>query len=139
MTDQVTIDKIKARVAEQREEIITFLRELCAIPSMESQIREVGERAAAEMRKLGFDEVWWDHMGNIVGRIGDGPVKLLYDSHIDTVGIGDPGEWEWDPFEGKIEDGVFFARGACDEKGSTPGMIYGLALAKEFGLLDGIT
>ena len=31
MTDQVTIDKIKARVAEQREEIITFLRELCAI------------------------------------------------------------------------------------------------------------
>lgn len=139
MTDQAIIDKIKSRVAEQREEIITFLRELCAIPSMDSQIREVGERAAAEMRKLGFDEVWWDQMGNIVGRIGDGPVKLLYDSHIDTVGIGDPGEWEWDPFEGKIEDGVFFARGACDEKGSTPGMIYGLALAKELGLLDGIT
>jgi putative selenium metabolism hydrolase len=139
MADQTTIDLIKSRVAEQRDDIINFLREICAIPSMESQIREVGERVEAEMKMLGFDEVWWDRMGNVVGRIGDGPVKLLYDSHIDTVGIGDPGEWEWDPFKGKIENGVFFARGACDEKGSTPGMIYGLALARELGLLDGIT
>jgi putative selenium metabolism hydrolase len=139
MIDQSKIDTIKERVESQREDIITFLREICAIPSYESQIREVGERIAAEMEKLGFDEVWWDSMGNIVGRIGDGPVKLLYDSHIDTVGIGDPEEWDWDPFKGKVEDGIFYARGACDEKGSTPGMVYGLALAKELGLLEGIT
>ena len=139
MVNQTTIDAIKSRVAAQREDIITFLKELCAIPSYDSQIRTVGERAEAEMKKLGFEEVWWDRMGNIVGRIGNGPTKLLYDSHIDTVGIGAPEEWEWDPFTGKVEDGVFFARGACDEKGSTPGMIYGLALAKEFGLLDGIS
>ncbi|MCA0453315.1 MAG: YgeY family selenium metabolism-linked hydrolase [Chloroflexi bacterium] len=136
---QATIDEIKSRVAAQREDIISFLKELCAIPSYDSQIRAVGERAEAEMKKLGFDEVWWDRMGNIVGRIGDGPTKLLYDSHIDTVGIGAPEEWEWDPFTGKVEDGVFFARGACDEKGSTPGMIYGLALAKQLGLLEGVS
>jgi putative selenium metabolism hydrolase len=139
MIQQATIDTIKSRVAAQREDIITFLKELCAIPSYDSQIRAVGERAEAEMRKLGFDEVWWDRMGNVVGRIGNGRTKLLYDSHIDTVGIGAIEEWEWDPFQGKVEDGVFFARGACDEKGSTPGMIYGLALAKELGLLDGFT
>lgn len=137
--NQAVVDTIKSRVAEQREDIIRFMRELVAIPSMESEIREVGERIEAEMKKLGFDEVWWDSMGNIVGRIGDGPVKLLYDSHIDTVGIGDPEEWEWDPFEGKVENGILYARGACDEKGSTPGMVYGLALAKELGLLEGIT
>ncbi len=137
--NQATIEAIKSRVAAQREDIITFLKELCAIPSYDSQIRAVGERAEAEMRKLGFDEVWWDRMGNVVGRIGDGPMKILYDSHIDTVGIGAPEEWQWDPFTGKVENGIFYARGACDEKGSTPGMIYGLALAKEFGLLEGIT
>ena len=137
--DPAMIEQIKTRVAAQREDIITFLRELCAIPSYDSQIRKVGERAESEMRKLGFEDVWFDQMGNVVGKIGSGPVKLLYDSHIDTVGIGDPDSWDWDPFEGKIEDGVFFARGACDEKGSTPGMIYGLALANELGLLDGIT
>ncbi len=29
--------------------------------------------------------------------------------------------------------------GACDEKGSTPGMVYGLAIAKDLGLLEGWT
>src|SRR5207302_7185853 len=127
------------RVAQQREAIIKFLRDLCAIPSYDSQIESVGERAAAEMHRLGFDDVRFDSMGNILGRIGDGPKKLLYDSHIDTVGVGDRAEWQWDPFTGKVEDGVFYARGACDEKGSTPGMIYGLALAREVGALDGYT
>lgn len=129
--------EIKQRVAAQREAIIQFLRELCAIPSYDSQIKAVGERAAAEMLALGFEEVFFDRMGNIVGRVGNGARKLLYDSHIDTVGVGDPASWEWDPFMGKIEDGILYARGACDEKGSTPGMIYGLALARDLGLLEG--
>ncbi len=133
------VTKIKERISTQREVIIQFLRELCAIPSYDSQIGPVGERAAAEMRKLGFEEVRFDRMGNILGRIGSGPTCLLYDSHIDTVGVGDRSEWKWDPFEGKIENGIFFARGACDEKGSTPGMIYGLATARDLGLLDGYT
>ncbi|PJF34582.1 MAG: YgeY family selenium metabolism-linked hydrolase [Candidatus Thermofonsia Clade 1 bacterium] len=130
---------IKARVATQREAIVQFLRELCAIPSYDSQIKAVCERAAAEMLALGFDEVFFDRMGNIVGRIGTGARKLLYDSHLDTVGIGDPSSWAWDPFMGKIEDGVLYARGACDEKGSTPGMIYGMAIARDLGLLEGYT
>ncbi|MCL4259641.1 MAG: YgeY family selenium metabolism-linked hydrolase [Anaerolineales bacterium] len=133
------MQEIQKRVAEQREDIIEFLREIVAIPSMESQIGEVGERVQAEMRKLGFDEVRFDKMGNTVGRIGNGEKIIVYDSHIDTVGVGDPASWGWDPFKGKIEDGIFYARGACDEKASTPGMIYGLALARDLGLLDGWT
>ncbi len=133
------IQTIHERVEAQREQIIQFLKDLCAIPSYDSQIRAVGERAAEEMRKLGFDEIWFDTMGNVVGRIGNGATKIVYDSHLDTVGIGDPDEWEWDPFTGKVENGVFYARGACDEKNSTPGMIYGLALARDLGLLEGYT
>lgn len=136
---QLDVSAVQAAVESHRDEIITFLREIVAIPSMNSQIGEVGERIQAEMKKLGFDEVWFDSMGNTVGRIGDGPRVIVFDSHIDTVGIGDPGEWEWDPFQGKIEDGVFYARGTCDEKASTPGMIYGMAIAKRLGLLDGWT
>jgi putative selenium metabolism hydrolase len=55
------------------------------------------------------------------------------------VGIGDPATWAWDPFKGKVENGILYARGACDEKGSTPGMVYGLAMARDLGLLDGWT
>ncbi len=130
---------IRQRTQEQSEEIIQFLKRICAIPSMNSLIGPVGEEIQAKMRKLGFDEVRFDKMGNTIGRIGDGPKVIVYDSHIDTVGIGDRAEWEWDPFEGKVENGVLYARGACDEKGSTPGFVYGLAMARDLGLLEGYT
>lgn len=139
MVESHVVQSIQERVRAAEEDIIRFLREICAIPSMESQIGPVGERIGAEMRKLGFDEVRFDKMGNILGRIGNGPKVLVYDSHIDTVGVGDPAEWPYDPFEGKIENGCLYARGAVDEKGSTPGMVYGLAIARDLGLLDGWT
>jgi putative selenium metabolism hydrolase len=136
------IDKAKEihqRVEAAREDILKFMREIVAIPSMESQIGDVGKRIQSEMLALGFDEARFDKMGNTVGRIGNGSKVIVFDSHIDTVGIGDIADWEWDPFMGKIEDGRLYARGACDEKGSTPGMIYGLAIARDLGLLDGWT
>jgi len=130
---------LDARIADARPAIVRFMRELCAIPSMNSAIGPVGERCAQEMRALGFDEVRFDVMGNILGRIGNGPRCIVFDSHIDTVGVGDRSQWQCDPFEGKVENGVLFARGACDEKNSTPGMIYGMAFARDLGLLDGWT
>jgi putative selenium metabolism hydrolase len=134
-----TVQQVKHRIESSRDAMSRFMREICAIPSMNSQLKEVGERIADEMRSLGFQEVRFDRMGNIFGRIGNGPRVLVYDSHIDTVGIGDPQAWEWDPFQGKLEDGLLYARGACDEKGSTPGMIYGLAAARDLSLLEGWT
>ncbi|MFZ2362496.1 MAG: YgeY family selenium metabolism-linked hydrolase [Anaerolineae bacterium] len=136
---QETIELLNQKVAAAHDDIVAFLREIVAIPSMDSDIEAVGQRIGQEMRKLGFDEVYTDRYGSIVGRIGSGPTILLYDSHIDTVGIGDPAQWPWDPFQGKIEDGLFYARGALDEKGSTPGMIYGMAMARDLGLLEGYT
>src|SRR5581483_1621456 len=133
------VSEIQKRVAEKREAILAFMREICAIPSMDSQIGQVGARIGDEMKKLAFDQVRFDKMGNILGRIGSGPRVIVYDSHIDTVGIGERSAWQWDPFVGKVENGILYARGACDEKGSTPGMVYGLAMARDLGLLDGFT
>ncbi|MGH2443470.1 MAG: YgeY family selenium metabolism-linked hydrolase [Chloroflexota bacterium] len=135
MTGKQEIDAINAYVDQHGEEMVRFLRDLVAIPSYDSQIREVGEACAARMRELGFDEVRFDSMGNILGRMGKGSRSLLFDSHIDTVGIGDPDEWEWDPFQGKEENGMVYGRGACDEKGSTPPMIYAIAALRELDLL----
>jgi len=132
-------DEIKQKVSASQEKIVQFMREICAIPSTDSLIGPVGERIQEEMLSLGYDEARFDVMGNTIGRIGNGPKALLYDSHIDTVGVGDREDWHWDPFVGKIENGYLYARGACDEKGSTPGMVYGLAIARDLGLLDDYT
>jgi putative selenium metabolism hydrolase len=139
MAQDGPVDRINAYVDERGREIVDFLRDLIRIPSMESQIGPVGEACAERMRRLGFEDVRFDTMGNVLGRVGDGPRTLLFDSHIDTVGVGDPGQWQWDPFEGKEENGVVYGRGACDEKGSTPPMIYAMAALQELGLLDGWT
>ncbi len=137
--NEQTVKAVQAKVAEQQDRIIQFLREIVAIPSMDSQIGPVGERIAQEMVGLNYDEIRFDQMGNIIGRIGNGEKIIVMDSHIDTVGIGNPEEWGWDPFMGKVEDGILYARGACDEKGSTPGMVYGPAIARDLGLLEGWT
>ena len=139
MIDQEIQNQIHEKVEQNRDAILRFLREICAIPSMNSQIGPVGERIAVEMRGLGFQDVRFDKMGNIYGHIGSGPRVMVYDSHIDTVGVGDPAAWGYDPFQGKVENGRLYARGSVDEKGSTPGMVYGLAIARDLGLLDGWT
>ena len=126
-------------VAAAEDDIIKFFREIVAITSMDSDIDAVGKRISVEMMRLGFDAVYVDRYGSLVGRVGEGEKIILFDSHIDTVGIGSPEQWEWDPFEGKVEDGKLYARGALDEKGSTPGMVYGIKIARDLGLLDGYT
>jgi putative selenium metabolism hydrolase len=136
MVDQSALDRINSYVDQHGREMADFLRDLIRIPSHDSQIGPVGEACAERMRRLGFDEVRFDSMGNILGRMGSGSRTLLFDSHIDTVGVGDPAEWGWDPFEGKEENGIIYGRGACDEKGSTPPMIYALAALKDLDLLD---
>jgi acetylornithine deacetylase/succinyl-diaminopimelate desuccinylase-like protein len=72
-----------------RAEIIPFMGDICAIPNMKSQIKDAGEKCAIVMRKRTFDEVRFDVMGNILGRIANGPRHIVFDSHIDTVDIGD--------------------------------------------------
>ena len=133
------VEQVDERVVAARDEMLQFFREIVAIPSMNADIGKVAQRVGDEMARLGFDAVYIDRYGSIVGRIGDGERTILFDSHLDTVGIGDPDQWDCDPFKGKVVDGKLYARGALDEKGSTPGMIYGLKIAHDLGLLEGFT
>ncbi len=133
------LSSIRSRVAANRDAMINFLRDIVAIPSYDSNIREVAARVERELRALGFQDVHYAPYGDIVGRLGSGPRTLLYDSHLDTVGVGEPSEWRHGPFSGAIENGVVYGRGTVDEKGSTPPMMYGLKIAHDLGLLDGFT
>lgn len=138
------ISDIRLRVASEREQMVAFLRDIVAIPSSDGNIREVARRVERELRTLGFTDIHFAPYGDIVARLGgEKPVEsgfrtMLYDSHLDTVGVGDPKEWRHDPFSGAIENGLMYGRGTVDEKGSTPPMIYGLKIAHDLGLLDGI-
>jgi putative selenium metabolism hydrolase len=107
-----------------RDDVVGFLRELIAIPSISGNEKAMAERVVAEMKALGYAEAFIDPMGNAIGRVGDGASKIVLDAHMDTVGVGDRSAWPHDPFEGKSEDGIVFGRGASDNKGAVSAQVY---------------
>jgi putative selenium metabolism hydrolase len=121
------------------KEMIRFLRELVAIPSESCQEGRVIQHIRQEILKVGFDDVQIDPMGNILGRIGSGKTILAIDAHVDTVGIGNPEQWRHDPYEGKFEHGIIYGRGAADQEGAIPAMVYGAKIIKDLELEDDYT
>ena len=128
-----------ARLAERyTPEMVTFLREMIAIPSETGGEEPVVARVRAEMERVGFDEVKVDGLGNILGRVGSGTTVIALDGHLDTVGVGDPSTWARDPYRAEVLDGVIYGRGASDQEGGVAAAVHGARIAKELGLLDGV-
>jgi len=121
------------------EQIVRFLRDLIAIPAESGKEGDRCERVRHEYESLGFDEVFFDGLGSVVARIGSGDFKILYDGHIDCVGVGDLGAWDFDPFEGKFEAGELWGRGAVDELPAIAGMAYGAKILADRGVPEGVT
>jgi len=116
-----------------------FLRDIVAIPSLSGGEKDVVHRIREEMQSVGFDEVIFDGLGNVLGRIGDGPRVVAFDAHIDTVDVGNPEAWDFDPFAGKVADARIWGRGTVDQKGGMAAMVYAGKLIKELGLAEGCT
>lgn len=153
-----------AQAAEKyRDSCAQYLRDLCRIPATSNQEGPVVARVKAEMEKLGYDEIKIDGYGNILGRIGNGPRHIAFDSHLDTVGVGDRNEWKWDPFEGKFAKevcckscaapadqpgggksgktprDVIWSRGASDQRGGIAAMTYAGRVIKDLDLAGDCT
>ena len=127
-------NQIDAKIKSYEPDIVQFMRDLIAIPAESCQEGPVIQRIQKEMQKVGFDEITIDPMGNILGRIGSGKHVIMFDSHTDTVGVGDLKEWKWDPYKGKVEDGFIYGRGACDQRAGMVSMVYAGKAIKELGL-----
>lgn len=111
--------------AEDQQRMISFLQDLVRIPSPSTQEGAVAARIAEEMEEVGFTEVSTDRIGNVIGKVGRGDgARLVYNAHMDTVGIGDPAAWRRAPYGGQIENGILYGRGASDMKSSIAAMVY---------------
>lgn len=126
----------RKQAEKYRDGCAQFLRDLVRIPGVSSEEGQVAERIVAEMNKLGFDRAWTDDYGNVIGQIGSGPIRVVYDGHIDTVGVGNRQSWTYDPFEGKVENGYIYGRGASDNKQAVAVQVYGAKLFKELAGKD---
>lgn len=126
---------IAAGARGYEKQMVEFLRDIVAIRSLSGQEDKVIARIRQEVERLGFaDKVWVDGLGNLLVQVGTGKRLVAIDAHIDTVGLGNEKEWKHDPFKGKVEKGEVWGRGAGDQKGAVPAMVYAGKIIKDLGL-----
>lgn len=126
---------IREQAAKYEPDMVAFLREMIAIPSESCEEDGVIHRIEKEMKKVGFDEVKIDGMGNCIGYMGQGDRIIAFDGHSDTVGIGDRGNWKFDPYEGYENDVEIGGRGGSDQEGGIASAVYGARIMKDLGLI----
>ena len=87
-------------------QMIAFAQKLIQTPSISGNEKALADLNIAEMQKLGYDEVFRDHHGNVVGLVKGtepGPT-IMYNSHMDHVSPGDFSNWQgYDPYGGQID------------------------------------
>ncbi len=135
----VDYNKILERAGHYKADMSKFLRDMIAIPSESCNEKDVVLRIKKEMKSAGFDKVDIDPMGNILGYIGKGKHLIAMDAHIDTVGVGNLSNWNYDPYEGYEDDDIIIGRGATDQEGGMASMVYAGKIIKDLNLEDDYT
>ena len=118
------IDFIHTNRDRYVEELKQFLAipSISAMPEHKDDVRRCAEWAAAEMARIGLENV------RVIDTAGhplvyadwlhaEGAPTVLFYGHYDVQPV-DPIElWLTPPFEATVRDGDIYARGACDDKG----------------------
>lgn len=120
------------------EALTTLLQAMVRLHTPPGEEKPLIEMLAGEMGRLGFDRVWVNTDGSLIGMIEGaqpGPTLLL-DTHGDTVSVAPGVPWQHDPFGAVIEGSRMYGRGTSDMKGALAAMIYA-ALAANRSLLAG--
>lgn len=126
-------DQIRQMAEKYRDYTAQNLSKLVRTKSYSSKEEDVCRLIVELCKEAGFDEVRIDGLGSVIGRVGNGPKKLAFDAHIDTVEVGNLANWTFDPFCGDIRDGKVWGRGASDQKGGAASMITAGRILKELG------
>lgn len=135
----IDFNAVKQTILNHTDGMVKFASDMVKIKSLDSHEEEVILRIKDEMKKVGFDEIKIDPMGNIIGKVGSGPRIIAFDAHIDTVDVGDISAWDLDPFSGLVKDGKIHGRGSSDQKGALASAVYAAAAMKELDLLNDLT
>jgi len=124
--DENVRTRLQAAVAQHADAMIGFAQRAIQTRSLPGEEQELATLVKQEMERLGYDEVWIDRVGNVIGVLkGQGQGRSVqFNAHLDHVHEGDPALWPYPPYAGVIHDGVLYGRGACDVKGALAAQVY---------------
>jgi putative selenium metabolism hydrolase len=127
--------KIESRILEKargyRDYSAKNLSAMIRVPAFSGTEKERIQLLAELCREAGMEDLRIDGLGSLIGRVGNGPKNLVFDAHIDTVGVGDEAQWKTPAFSGSISDGLVHGRGATDQLGGAAAMISAARILKD--------
>jgi len=115
-----------------KEDVIRFAQQLVQTPSLSLEESEVAKLVQDKMQDVGFDRVFRDDSGNVVGILfgREAAPTVLLNCHMDTVPANQEGPWDDTPHSGRIKNGRLCGLGAADCKGGLAAQVYAGALLK---------
>jgi acetylornithine deacetylase/succinyl-diaminopimelate desuccinylase-like protein len=111
-------------------EVVEFTQSLIRTPSPSRSEQAVAGLVENQMRDAGYDKVFHDEVGNVVGvMLGrEQAPNVVLVSHMDTVDADD--KWTRNPLDPQVHNGRLFGLGAADCKGNLAAQLYAGALLK---------
>jgi len=127
--------ELRRAAQAQADAVVAFCQRLIRTPGLPGAEGAVAALVRAEMESLGYDDVWTDEAGNVVGCVrGAGGASLMLNTHLDHVAAGNPDRWPVPPFGGEVKDGAVWGRGAMDIKGPLACQVHAPAVLRRAGI-----
>jgi succinyl-diaminopimelate desuccinylase len=110
------------------DDVLALTIELCRRPSVTPEDAGCQDLVAGRLAARGFAIERLDQgtVRNLWATHGEGGPVLVFLGHTDVVPPGPESCWATPPFETSLRDGVLYARGAADMKGSVAAMTLAL-------------
>ena len=143
----IDYDKLDARVAELKDELIADLKKWVSIPSVSAGpsegypygpvVANMLDVALETAKNYGFETRNIDYYAGDI-TLGSGEQTLGMLAHLDVVPAGEG--WSHDPFGAEIADNKLFGRGTIDDKGPALCALYAMRAVRDCGipLKDGV-
>jgi putative selenium metabolism hydrolase len=93
-------------------DLVAFAQQLVATPSLPGEERDAAALVATKLVDLGYRDVAVDESSNVVGYLGPGTPRLMFNGHLDHV----PPAGMADPYGAQIVGGHLRGRGTVDMK-----------------------
>ena len=96
---------ILEKAKQHRDATAQYLSKMIQVPGFSCTEKERVQLIKKLAEEVGMKDIRIDGLGSLLGRVGNGKKKLVFDAHIDTVGVGDPSQWKTPPHSGIIKIG----------------------------------
>lgn len=141
---QPKLERAAARIRASRDDLLGILARLVGYPTVSPPARNTAEAQdflTEQLETAGFGISRWELYPGDPVVVGVKPGtrsavcrSLILNGHMDVAEVGQPAEWQGDPFALRVEGDWAIGRGTADMKGALAAALLAIRVLKEEGI-----